>query len=317
MAWFKVVVGGALTIAGLVITTVVLAAQPANQLYYVATNLPFAPGAWLIIRGTIDLTKHQDKGRPIPLPEDQGIIPRLLLAIGGYRGFVAQRYLLVPSPHVTRTTKWIAGCLFLVLGLSIAILGTGIEDHRFGENPIWTFNLIVAQLLAVVLITRVLVYTRPALYLFIFGVLILLWGAAISWMMKHQILFHHGIEGVPPIQKITVIALSVGGAVLAGLALFFGCLRAFFTFFTTVPIGGVWIGTAALVCVLAVMSGFENDLRQKILGSNAHIQIARAEGEMTEWREVYDRITKLDGVVAATPYAMSEVVIASNNNGFP
>ena len=38
--------------------------------------------------------------------------------------------------------------------------------------------------------------------------------------------------------------------------MFFGVLRAYFTFFTTVPIGGVWIGTSALVMVLAVMSGF-------------------------------------------------------------
>ncbi|HET9989177.1 MAG TPA: ABC transporter permease, partial [Kofleriaceae bacterium] len=87
------------------------------------------------------------------------------------------------------------------------------------------------------------------------------------------------------------------------------------TFFTTVPIGGVWIGTSALVCVLAVMSGFESDLRDKILGSNAHIQVTREEGDMTDWREIYDRVMKIPGVVAATPYAQSEVVIASNNNG--
>jgi len=315
MAWFKVVVGFVLTVAGLVITTVTLAVDPTNDAYYAVTNLPFAPGFWLIVRGTIDLTRNQDKGRPIPLPEDQGLIPRLLLLIGGYRGFVAQRYLLVPSPHVTRTTKWVVSCLLVLLVLSISTLGTGIDDRRFWANPIWTLNLVLGALLAVVLVTRVLIYTRPALYLFIFGVVILLWGMTISWMMKHQILFHHGIEGIPPIQKITVISLHVAGGVLAGLALFFGCLRAFFTFFTTVPIGGVWIGTAALVCVLAVMSGFETDLREKILGSNAHIQITREEGDMVEWRAVYDRVTKLNGVVAATPYATSEVVIASNNNG--
>ncbi len=94
-----------------------------------------------------------------------------------------------------------------------------------------------------------------------------------------------------------------------------GALRYFFSFFTTVPLVGVWIGTGALVCVLSVMSGFESDLRQKILGSNAHIQVTREDGELTGWRDVKARIDKIPGVVASTPYAVSEVVIASHNNG--
>jgi lipoprotein-releasing system permease protein len=105
------------------------------------------------------------------------------------------------------------------------------------------------------------------------------------------------------------------GFALAGLALFFGVLRLFFTFFTVVPLGGVWIGTGALVCVLSVMSGFESDLRQKILGSNAHVQITREDGDFVEWREVKAAVDKLKGVRGSTPFASSEVVIAANNNG--
>jgi lipoprotein-releasing system permease protein len=113
-------------------------------------------------------------------------------------------------------------------------------------------------------------------------------------------------------------AFSIGGYVafaLAGLALFFGLLRLWFTFFTVVPLGGVWIGTGALVCVLSVMSGFESDLRQKILGSNAHVQITREDGDFVEWREVKAAVDKLKGVRGSTPFASSEVVIAANNNG--
>ncbi len=112
--------------------------------------------------------------------------------------------------------------------------------------------------------------------------------------------------------------LSIGGLIafaLAGLAVFFGALRVFFTFFTVVPLGGVWIGTLALVCVLSVMSGFESDLRRKILGSNAHVQITHEEGDFVEWREVKASIDKIAGVRGSTPFATSEVVIAANNNG--
>ena len=43
------------------------------------------------------------------------------------------------------------------------------------------------------------------------------------------------------------------------------------------------------------MSGFEIDLREKILGSNAHIQITREDGDFTEWREVKARIDEMPG----------------------
>ncbi|MDB4953410.1 MAG: hypothetical protein JWO36_979, partial [Myxococcales bacterium] len=114
-----------------------------------------------------------------------------------------------------------------------------------------------------------------------------------------------------------VSIVKVAGFVLLFFMIIIGGLRYFFSFFTTVPLVGVWIGTGALVCVLSVMSGFESDLRQKILGSNAHIQVTRNEGDFVEWHEVKARIDKIPGVLASTPYAMSEVVIAANNNGMP
>ncbi|HSD87421.1 MAG TPA: FtsX-like permease family protein [Kofleriaceae bacterium] len=105
------------------------------------------------------------------------------------------------------------------------------------------------------------------------------------------------------------------GLVLLYFTAIVGLLRFVFSFFTTVPLVGVWIGTGALVCVLSVMSGFESDLRQKILGSNAHIQVTAEEGEMQDWKSVKARIDAIPGVIASTPYAVSEVVIASNQNG--
>src|SRR5687768_6296121 len=91
-------------------------------------------------------------------------------------------------------------------------------------------------------------------------------------------------------------------------------VRAVFTFYSTVSIVGVSIGAAALVLVLSIMNGFESDLRSKILGSNAHIQISKEEGEFIEWEDIRARVDKLSGVVASTPFATSEVVIAANSN---
>jgi lipoprotein-releasing system permease protein len=116
------------------------------------------------------------------------------------------------------------------------------------------------------------------------------------------------------------VARAVSGVKIASIAFIFllvlvGMIRYVFTFFTTVPLVGVWIGTGALVCVLSVMSGFETDLREKILGSNAHIQVTKKEGDFTDWRAIKAKIDAVPGVVASTPYAQSEVVLAANQNG--
>lgn len=125
-------------------------------------------------------------------------------------------------------------------------------------------------------------------------------------------------EQMQNFRRYVNVGLAAGG-VLVYFSLLVGALRFVFSFFTTVPLVGVWIGTGALVCVLSVMSGFESDLRQKILGSNAHIQITASEtnedGEIRNWREVKAKIDKVPGVLASTPYATSEVVLASNSNG--
>jgi lipoprotein-releasing system permease protein len=148
---------------------------------------------------------------------------------------------------------------------------------------------------------------------------IALFAAATSMLLWQTILQKWNPLGLQP-ELFNAIARSVLIMMIAGFGLLYftiliGLLRFVFSFFTTVPVVGVWIGTAALICVLSVMSGFETDLRQKILGSNAHIQVTAESGEIKNWRDIKDRIDKVPGVVASTPFAVSEVVIAANNNG--
>lgn len=106
----------------------------------------------------------------------------------------------------------------------------------------------------------------------------------------------------------------IGTAAFVGLCLYIFAIRIFFTFYSTVSIVGVSVGSAALVAVLSIMNGFESDLRTKILGSNAHVQISKEEGEFTEWEEIRARVDRVPGVVASTPFATSEVVVAANSN---
>ncbi|HEY3805409.1 MAG TPA: ABC transporter permease [Kofleriaceae bacterium] len=233
-----------------------------------------------------------------------------------YQGFVARRYLMIPEKRVTPLVRAIIVAALVValpIGGAYFLFGAGMP------KAVLDVGAVAGAVLVATLVVGVLPYSKPALYTFYAGAALLAVGGTLSHMSPaHQrdaiALLYKG-DGLPPWFSITVLVIVIAGAVLAMLALFFGVLRAFFTFFTTVPIGGVWIGTMALVCVLSVMSGFESDLREKILGSNAHINVTREDGDIDDWRAVKARIDAVPGVVASTPYAQSEVVIAAGNNG--
>ncbi|MGE0545604.1 MAG: FtsX-like permease family protein [Kofleriaceae bacterium] len=240
---------------------------------------------------------------------------RRVLAVG-YRSFVALRYLLVNPPRVPIAVRVAVVGGVVLWGLSALLLWLVVGNSEPSlSNPLWMLNVIARAAVPALIALGFVRHSKPALVMYFVGLVILAAALIADRAIGQQLIEATLYEDT---RKLTLFALRIGvavGAGLAVLALLFGSLRAFFTFFTTVPIGGVWIGTAALVCVLAVMSGFETDLRDKILGSNAHIQVTREDGEFTNWREVKQRIDKIPGVVASTPYASSEVVIAASGNG--
>jgi lipoprotein-releasing system permease protein len=87
-----------------------------------------------------------------------------------------------------------------------------------------------------------------------------------------------------------------------------------FTVFSTISTYGLFLGTGALVIVLSVMSGFETDLKHKILGINAHIIVTRPDQPFTDYSEARAKLVKLPGVVGVTPYISNEVMISSQSN---
>lgn len=74
---------------------------------------------------------------------------------------------------------------------------------------------------------------------------------------------------------------------------------------------GVALGVAALIVVLSVMSGFEEDLKGKILGAHAHITVSKLGNDFTEYDSVAKRLRSVPGVDSAVPFLQGEVMIAS------
>ncbi|MBI3608502.1 MAG: lipoprotein-releasing ABC transporter permease subunit [Nitrospirae bacterium] len=84
---------------------------------------------------------------------------------------------------------------------------------------------------------------------------------------------------------------------------------------TLISIAGVTLGVAALIATLAVMSGFEDNLREKILGTNAHVVIVdRAQRPMEHYDEALKTVARLPHVVAATPFIYNQVLLTADAN---
>ena len=68
----------------------------------------------------------------------------------------------------------------------------------------------------------------------------------------------------------------------------------FISLITMLSIAGVTVGVMALIVVIAVMSGFESDLKSRILKGQAHIVVMRHGGPFTEYRRVIDTIETIN-----------------------
>jgi len=76
---------------------------------------------------------------------------------------------------------------------------------------------------------------------------------------------------------------------------------------TVIAVGGVTIGVMALVIVLGVMNGMQNDLREKILVVNPHLRVLTyGEGlRLDDWPQVLKKVRATQGVVAAAPFVLN------------
>ena len=86
---------------------------------------------------------------------------------------------------------------------------------------------------------------------------------------------------------------------------------AFISIVTVLSILGVVAGVVTLNMVVAVMTGFEDDLRDKILGTNAHVVVLRYGGSILDPEEVVKQVEEIDGVEAAAPFVYTELIVRS------
>ena len=89
----------------------------------------------------------------------------------------------------------------------------------------------------------------------------------------------------------------------------------FLSFITWIALGGVTLGVTALIVVIGVMTGMQNELRSRILGSNPHIMVWKDASPLRidEWERVVERVEVIDGVVSASPVVWTQVGLEHRN----
>lgn len=87
--------------------------------------------------------------------------------------------------------------------------------------------------------------------------------------------------------------------------------EAFIAFTTWIAISGIAIGVMALIVVIGVMTGFQEEIRNRILGINPHILILSLEGEIKEPERIVETIKTEEGIVNAFPFVQFQGLIQS------
>ena len=84
----------------------------------------------------------------------------------------------------------------------------------------------------------------------------------------------------------------------------------FISFISLVSMFGIALGVAALIVVLSVMNGFQEELRTRILGVASHVQVHSPGEPVASWQQVADEAVRHDSVQAAAPYVQEQGMLS-------
>ncbi|MCG6952460.1 MAG: lipoprotein-releasing ABC transporter permease subunit [Betaproteobacteria bacterium] len=88
----------------------------------------------------------------------------------------------------------------------------------------------------------------------------------------------------------------------------------FISFISGISMAGIALGVAALIVVLSVMNGFQQELRSRILAVVSHVQIFGADGRLPNWEDVAAAASKHPRVLAAAPFVNAQGMFVRGSN---
>lgn len=91
--------------------------------------------------------------------------------------------------------------------------------------------------------------------------------------------------------------------------------RTFVSVITLISVLGVTLGVAVLIIVISVMTGFDRQLQDRIIGFTAHLHITHRSQSMTNYNELAELVSKNRHVRGVAPYVLAQVLIESHPPG--
>ena len=85
----------------------------------------------------------------------------------------------------------------------------------------------------------------------------------------------------------------------------------FISFISFTSMIGIALGVWALIVVLSVMNGFQEELRTRILGVASHLEISGANNQLTGWQDLSARVKNQPKVIASAPYVMAQGMLSN------
>ena len=85
--------------------------------------------------------------------------------------------------------------------------------------------------------------------------------------------------------------------------------------FVWIGVGGVFLGVAALIVVLAVMTGFQDGIRDKIISANPHLLIFQTGAGLADADGIAVRVRRVPGVRSATPFVLQQALFTTEGGG--
>jgi lipoprotein-releasing system permease protein len=90
--------------------------------------------------------------------------------------------------------------------------------------------------------------------------------------------------------------------------------KGFLSLSTFISVAGVAVGVMALIVVIGVMTGFDLDLKKKILSVNAHILVLKHGASLTDEKQVAAEVKKIPGVASVEPFIYTQVMYSAPGN---
>ena len=90
--------------------------------------------------------------------------------------------------------------------------------------------------------------------------------------------------------------------------------QTFISVISFISVLGITVGVTALIIVLSVMTGFEETMKEKILGVNAHVVVVGFGGALADYGKVAGDVRAVKGVLGASPFTYNQAMISAGGS---